>query len=151
MYWKGRRKKIAVINSSGDKDNKKRKMRKRKNKDSIDETNQGLFIKQKNRKKFHQKKSWTVPETEPKKKKCKRKTKVKVEIKTEIKPPTLANKEKIKASKRKRKTEINIDEMSKKPNKWRKRSKKLFIDQIVEREGRERIIREKKIWQKKRK
>ena len=58
-----------------------------------------------------QKKSQIVlPETEPKRNK--RKTKVKVEIKTEIKPPKPPKKEKTKAPERKRKNEINIDEIS---------------------------------------
>ena len=52
-------------------------MRKRRNKESIDEISQGLLIKQKNRKLFFQKQN----------QKKKRKKKVKVEIKTEIKPP----------------------------------------------------------------
>ena len=52
-----------------------------------------------------------LQETEPKKQN-KRKTKLKVKIKTEIKPP---KKGKINAPKRKRKSEINIDETSKKP------------------------------------
>ena len=51
------------------------------------------------------------------------KKKVKVEIKTEIKPP---KKEKIKAPKRKRKNEINIDEISQKPKKTKKTIKKTF-------------------------
>ena len=84
-------------------------MRKRKNKESIDEISQGLLIKLKKRKKIAAKKSQIVlPETEPKK--SKRKTKVKAEINTEIKPPKPPKKEKIKAQKRKRKNEINIDE-----------------------------------------
>ena len=44
--------KIIVIDSSDDEKNKKRKMTKRKNKESIDEISQGLLIKQKNRKKL---------------------------------------------------------------------------------------------------
>ena len=47
-------------------------------------------------------------------------------------------KEKIKAPKRKRKNEINIDKISKKTKKWRKRSKKLSVGQIVERERRKK-------------
>ena len=38
----------------------------------------------------------------------------------------------MKAPKRKRKNEVNIDEITKKPKKRRKRSKHLSIDQIVE-------------------
>ena len=40
-------KKGNVIDGSDDKENKKRTMRKRKNKESIDEIRQGLLIKQK--------------------------------------------------------------------------------------------------------
>ena len=55
-------------------------MRKRKNKESIDEISQGLLIKQKNREKLQQKKLQIVlPEKESNKKT--RKTKVKVELK----------------------------------------------------------------------
>ena len=55
-------------------------MRKRKNKESIDEISQGLLIKQKKREKLQQKKSQIVlPEKESNKKT--RKTKVKVELK----------------------------------------------------------------------
>ena len=55
-------------------------MRKRKNKESIDEISQGLLIKQKNREKLQQKKSQIVlPEKESNKKT--RKAKVKVELK----------------------------------------------------------------------
>ena len=105
----------------------------KKNKESIDETSQGLLIKQKNRKKLQQKNLLIVLlETEPKK------TKVRVEIKKEIKPPKPPKKETIKAPKRKRKNEINIDEISKKNKKWRKRSKKLSVDQILEREKRKK-------------
>ena len=56
--------------------NKKRNMRKRKNVESVDETNQ----LQKKRKKSQA----LVPQTVSK---TKRKTKVKVEIKTQLKPP----------------------------------------------------------------
>ena len=52
--------------------------------------------------------------------KNKRKTKAKVEIKTEIKPPKPPKKGKIKAPKRKRRNEINIDEISKTPKKRQK-------------------------------
>ena len=79
-----------------------------------------------------------LQETEPKKQN-KRKTKLKVKIKTEIKPP---KKGKINAPKWKRKSEINIDETSKKPKEWRRESKKLSIDWIVERKRRKK---EKKI------
>ena len=41
-------KKIIVIESSGNQENKKSRMRKRKNKGSIDEISQALLIKQKN-------------------------------------------------------------------------------------------------------
>ena len=81
----------------------------KKNKERIDEISQGLLIKQKNRKKLQQKNLLIVLlETEPKK------TKVRVEIKKEIKPPEPPKKETIKAPKRKRKNEINIDQISKK-------------------------------------
>ena len=45
LEWKT--KKIIVIDSSDDQGNKKRRMRKIKNKESIDEISQGLLIKQK--------------------------------------------------------------------------------------------------------
>ena len=53
---------------------KRWRMRKRKNKESIDEIGQGLLIKQKKRKKLQQKK-WQIvlPEIEPKRKKEKQK------------------------------------------------------------------------------
>ena len=86
-------------------------MRKRKNKESIDEISQGLLIKLKNRKNRSKKIANCFSRNRRKKK---RKTKVKVEIKTKIKPPKPPKKEKIKALKWKRKNEISIDEISKK-------------------------------------
>ena len=69
-------KNIIVIDSSDGEEYKIRRMIKRKNKESIDEISQRLFIKQKKKKKLQQKKSQIVlPETEPKKKKRKEKQK----------------------------------------------------------------------------
>ena len=60
-------KKNYCYRSSDNEENKKRRMRKRKNKESIDEISQGLLIKQKNPKKIAAKKMQIVlPETEPK-------------------------------------------------------------------------------------
>ena len=60
-------KKIVVDSSDGE-ENKQRRMRQRKNKESINEISQGLLIKQKNEKKLQQRKSQIVfPETKPKK------------------------------------------------------------------------------------
>ena len=68
-------KKIA-IDSSDDEENKQRRMRQRKNKQSIDEISQGLLIKQKSEKRLQQRISQiSLPETEPKKQK-KNKSKV---------------------------------------------------------------------------
>ena len=54
-------KKIIVIDSSDKKKKKKnRKMRKRKNKESIDEISQGLLITQKNGKLFFQKQNQKI-------------------------------------------------------------------------------------------
>ena len=89
LYWRGRWKKIIALKSSEHKGNRKRRMRKRKNKASIDEISPGLLIKQKEGEKNAAKK--------PKKtNKSKRKTKVKVEIKTEIKLPKPPKKKKLK-------------------------------------------------------
>ena len=66
-------KKIA-IDSSDDEENKQRRMRQRKNKQSIDEISQGLLIKQKSEKRLQQRISQiNLPETEPKKAKEKQK------------------------------------------------------------------------------
>ena len=48
-------KKIILIDSSDDEENKKGRMIKRKNKESIDEISQGLLIRQKTPKKLQQK------------------------------------------------------------------------------------------------
>ena len=56
LYWRGRWKKIIALKSSEYKGNRKRRMRKRKNKASIDEISPGLLIKQKEGKKMQQKK-----------------------------------------------------------------------------------------------
>ena len=116
--------KTNFISSSKNKQKKKRRMRKRKNKESIDEISQGLLMKQ-IRKKNCSKKNIANCSPRNRTKKNKRKTKVKVEIKTEIKPPKLPRKETIKAPKRKRKNQFNIDEISKKP-KTKKTIKKTF-------------------------
>ena len=50
------------------KKNKNRKMRKRKNKESIDEISQGLLIKQKNRKLFFQKQNQKIKKNKNKSK-----------------------------------------------------------------------------------
>ena len=55
LYWRGRWKKIIALKSSEYKGNRKRRMRKRKNKASIDEISPGLLIKQKEGKKMQQK------------------------------------------------------------------------------------------------
>ena len=47
LRWKGKRSKIIVIDSSHGKENKKSKMRKIKNKESIGEISQRVLIKQK--------------------------------------------------------------------------------------------------------
>ena len=60
-------KKIAKDSSDGE-ENKQRRMRQRKNKQSIDEISQGLHIKQKSEKRLQQRISQiSLPETEPKK------------------------------------------------------------------------------------
>ena len=87
-------KKNIVINSSDNEENKRRRIRKIKNKDSIDEISQGLLIKQQQQKKCSKKNCKLFFQKQNQKNKTK--TKVKVEIKTEIKPP---KKEKIKAPK----------------------------------------------------
>ena len=75
-------------------------MRKRKNKESIDEIGQGLLIKQKNEKNCSKKNGklffWKQNQKE------KKKNKSKGRIKIEIKPPKPPKKEKIKAPKQKR-------------------------------------------------
>ena len=123
--WRQKNIVINIIGSGDDKENKIRKMRKIKNKKSIDQISHELLIKQKDKKHCSEKKSQLFFQKQNKKEKKK------VEIKTEIKPP---KKEKIKAQKRKRENEINIDEIRKKTEKQRKQSKKLLVDQIVERE-----------------
>ena len=66
-------KKIAIDSSDGE-ENKQRRMRQRKNKQSIDEISQGLLIKQKSEKRLQQRISRiSLPETEPKKAKEKQK------------------------------------------------------------------------------
>ena len=66
-------KKIA-IDSSDDEENKQRRMRQRKNKQSIDEISQGLLIKQKSEKRLQQRiLQISLPEKEPKKAKEKQK------------------------------------------------------------------------------
>ena len=57
--------KKIVIDSSDSEENKQRRMRQRKNRESIDEISQGLLIKQKSEKKLQQGKSKiSLPETE---------------------------------------------------------------------------------------
>ena len=60
LYWKRRQKKLLLQTVVTTKKNKNRKMRKRKNKESIDEISQGLLIKQKNGKLFFQKQNQKI-------------------------------------------------------------------------------------------
>ena len=106
-YYIGKedKKKFIVIDSSHDEENIKRRMRKRKNKDSIDEISQELLIKQKNQTKNKQtyKQNENNCSKENRKlvfqkqiQKNPRKTKVTIIIRTEIKQPKPPKKEKLK-------------------------------------------------------
>ena len=68
LYWKGKWKKNIVIESSGKAENKKRRMRKRKNKESIGNKSRTTYYEKKTKKIAAKKLEIALPETKPKRK-----------------------------------------------------------------------------------